>query len=119
LGTKFEKETVTGDGVDDAARARRGFDQLHFDAGFLQGVSAYQAGDATADHQCWNMTGHGDVSILAGSESFRKKRLGDELLFFEIRIENHSQIADENAAKPGGADFAAFQEHEAILAWSI
>jgi len=98
LGTKFEKETATGDGVYYAARPLRGFDELQFDAGLLQGISADQAGDATADHQCWNMTRHGDVSNLAGSESFRKERLGDELLFFEIRIENHSQIADENAA---------------------
>src|SRR5713226_9739233 len=60
--------------------------------------------------------GRGDVSILGGSESLRKKRLGDELLFFKIRVENHGQIADEDAAEPGSADFAAIEEHEAILA---
>jgi hypothetical protein len=75
LGTEFEKETVTGDGLDDASWPRRGFDQLDFDAGLLQGIGADQAGDATADHQCWDVTGHGALSILARSESFGKERL--------------------------------------------
>jgi hypothetical protein len=51
------------------------------------------------------------MSILAGSKSFRKKRLGDELLFFEIRIENHGEIANEDAAEPGGADLTAVEEN--------
>ena len=34
---------------------------------------------------------------------------------FEIRVEGHGQIADENAAEPSGADFAVIEEHEAVL----
>src|SRR5437763_35543 len=37
------------------------------------------------------------------------------MLFYDIRIEKHSQVADEDTAKPGGADFATIEEHEAIL----
>src|SRR6266478_10190013 len=59
------------------------------------------------------------MRILAGSESLRKERLGDELLFFKIWVENHGQIADEDATEPGGADFAAFEEHEAVLAGGL
>ena len=36
--------------------------------------------------------------------------------FSRYGIENHGQIADEDAAEPGGANFAAVEEHEAILA---
>ena len=52
-------------------------------------MSADEAGDATANHQSWDVTGHGEGRILVGSESFRKERLGGELLFFEIRIKDH------------------------------
>jgi hypothetical protein len=95
--------------MDDATRAWGSFHDLRVNPGFAQGVTADEAGDATADHQCWDVTGHGAVSILAGSESFRKERLRDELLFFKIRVENHGQVADEDAAEPGGADFAAIE----------
>ena len=116
LGAAFQEETVARYGADDTAGTGTGLDQVCVNPSFTQRVGADQAGDATADHQCWDVTGHGDVSILVGSESFRKERLGDELLFFEIRVENHGQIADEDAAEPGGANFAALEEHEAILA---
>jgi len=46
---------------------------------------------------------------------FEKSGLGSELLLFEIGIENHSQIADENAAEPSGADFSLVEEHKAIV----
>src|SRR5260370_8562517 len=34
----------------------------------------------------------------------------------QIRVKNHGQIADEEASEPGAPDFAAIEEHEAILA---
>ena len=110
LGAAFQEETVARYGADDTAGTGTGLDQLCPNPSFTQSVGADEARDATADHQCWDMTGHGDVSTLVGSESFRKERLGDELLLFEIRVENHGQIADEDAAEPGGADFASFEE---------
>src|SRR5215831_19025571 len=61
------------------------------------------------------MTGHGKMRILAKSESFGKKRFCGELLFFQIGIEDHRQVADKNAAEPSGANFAAPEENEAIL----
>ena len=38
------------------------------------------------------------------------------MLLFEIRIENHRKIADEDSAEPGGAHFLIVQHHQAILA---
>ena len=70
LRAEFEKEAVAEDGVDDAAGAGGGFDEMCVDAGFAEGVGADEAGDSAADHQCWDVTGHRVVSILAGSESF-------------------------------------------------
>src|SRR5260370_33537042 len=102
--------------MDDTAGTRAGLDQLHVDTSLLQCISADEAGEAAADHQCWDAMGHGDGSIRAGSESFRKERLGIELLFFQIGIETHGEIADEDAAEPSGANLVSFQEHEAILA---
>src|SRR6266481_2372098 len=116
LGAAFQQETVAHFGADDTAGAGASLDQSSANSGFAQSVGTDEAGDATADHQCWDVTSHGDVSILVGSESFRKERLGDELLFFEIRVENHGQIADEDAAEPSGAHFAAVHEYEPILA---
>ena len=111
LRSQFQEEAVANYGVDDTTGTRRGLDELCVNPSFAQSEGADKTGDAATDHQCCDMTGHGDVSILAGSKSFRKERLSDELLFFEIRVENHGQIADEDAAKPGGADFASFEEH--------
>src|SRR5260370_38297094 len=101
--------------MDDTAGTGTGLDQLHVDTSLLQGISADEAGDAAADHLCWDAMGHGDGSILAGSESFRKERLGIVLLFFKIGIENHGQISDENAPEPSGADLVPLQKHSAIL----
>jgi hypothetical protein len=117
LRSKFEQEAVASDGLNDAAGAGRSFDQFCVDADFLKCVRADEPGNSAADHQCWDVTGHGVVSILARSESFRKEGLAaDQLLFFEIGIENHGQITDEDAAEPGGANLAAIEEHEVILA---
>ena len=116
LRAQFQEETVARNGLDDAARAGRGFEEMSVNAGFSKGVGTDEARDAATDNKRWDVTGHGDLRILVGSECFRKERLGDELLFFEIRVENHSQVSDEDAAEPGGADFAAVEEHEAILA---
>jgi hypothetical protein len=44
--------------VDDAAGALRRFDKLNFDACSLQGVGAYEAGDAAANDQRLNVSGH-------------------------------------------------------------
>jgi hypothetical protein len=115
LRAEFEKKTVTSDGMDDPARTRRGFDQGNVNTCLAESVGADEAGDAPADNQCLDLTSHGAVSILARSECFRKERLGDELLFFEVRIEHHGQIANENAAEPSRADFAAVEERETIL----
>src|SRR5260370_3116418 len=49
LRSQFEEEAIASDGVDDAAGARRGFDELCVNAGFAQGVSANEAGDAASD----------------------------------------------------------------------
>src|SRR6266850_805487 len=116
LRSQFQEEAIASHGVDDATGKRRRLEQLCVNPSFAQSEGADKAGNAATDHHCCDVTGHGDVSILAGSKSFRKERLGDELLFFEIWVENHCQIADENAAEPGGADFASFEKHEAILA---
>ena len=117
LGAQFQEEAVAGDGLYDTAGAGSGFEKLGVDTGFAEGVGADEAGDSTADHQSWDVTGHGVVSILADSESFGKERLAaDELLFFKIGIEDHGQIADEDAAQPGGANFAAIEEDQAIFA---
>src|ERR1700741_2520558 len=101
--------------MNDPAGACRCFDQLNLNACLAESVGAYEPGDAPAYNQCLGVTSHDAVSILARSESFRKERLGNELLFFEIGIENHGQVADENTAEPSGPDFAAFEEHETIL----
>src|SRR5260370_27037207 len=69
LRSQFEEEATASDGIDDATGARRGFDELRVNAELAQGISADEAGDAAADHQCWDVTGHRAVSILAGSES--------------------------------------------------
>ncbi len=58
------------DGLDDAAGARGGFNEFGVNASFAQGLSADEAGNSAADHQCWDVTGHGVVGILARSESF-------------------------------------------------
>jgi len=117
LGSQFQQVAFARDGLNDAAGAGRGFKKLGVDTGFAEGVRADEAGDSTADHQCWDVTGHGVVSILAESERFGKERLAaDELLFFKIGIEGHGQITDEDAAQPGGANFAAIEEHEAVFA---
>src|ERR1700682_1604763 len=75
LRSQFQQEAVASYRADDTTGTRRGLDQLCVDPGFAQSVGADEAGDATADHQCWDMTGHGDVSTLVGSECFRKERL--------------------------------------------
>jgi hypothetical protein len=36
-----------------------------------------------------DVTGHDVPLVIVSSESFGKERLGDELLLFEIGIENH------------------------------
>jgi hypothetical protein len=59
-----------GDGSDDAAGTRRGFDQLRINTGFAEGVGANETGDATTDYECWDVTSHRAVSNLARSESF-------------------------------------------------
>src|SRR5690242_17883933 len=38
------------------------------------------------------------------------------MLFFQVGIENHGEIADEDAAKPSGADFVGIEEDQAIFA---
>jgi hypothetical protein len=58
LRAEFEEKAVASDGVDDAAGAGRGFKELNFDAGFLEGVGADEAGDATADDQRLNRRVH-------------------------------------------------------------
>src|SRR5450755_3381880 len=38
------------------------------------------------------------------------------MLLFQIWIENHGQVADEDSSEPGGADFFAVDDDQAILA---
>src|SRR2546430_16641568 len=64
LGAAFQEETVARYGADDTAGTWTGLDQLCRNPRFTQSVGADEARDATADHQCWDMTGHGDVSTL-------------------------------------------------------
>src|ERR1700730_5512981 len=51
----------------------------------------------------------------AGLERFRKERLRVELLLFEVRIEDHGEVADKNTAQPGGADLVSIHQHEPIF----
>ena len=50
------------------------------------------------------------------SESFREKRFGRQLLSFQIRIEDHRQIANEDSAEPGAPDLVPLEENQPILA---
>ena len=70
LWAQFQEEAVASYGVDDTTRARRGFGESGVDAGFEKVVGADEAGNAATDYQCWDVTGHRAVSILARSESF-------------------------------------------------
>ena len=45
-----------------------------------------------------SMRGHGKDAGLNTLQSFRKQRLGVQVLFFQVRIKNHRQIANENSA---------------------
>lgn len=38
------------------------------------------------------------------------------MLFFEVGVEEHGDVANENAAEPGGADFGCVKDDEAVLA---
>src|SRR5215471_7295116 len=48
------------------------------------------------------------------SESFGEKRLGVQMLLFEIRIKNHREIADKDAAYPRSADLILRKENKSI-----
>ncbi len=41
------------------------------------------------------------------------------MLLFEIRIEKHRKIADEDSAEPRGAHFFLIQQHQAVLARAL
>ena len=116
LRPQFQQKAVAAGRVKNAAGPGRSFDKKNFDARFLERIRANQPRNAAANHQSLSVTGHDEGRILAGSKSFRKKRLGGQLLFFQIRIKKHSQVANENAAEPGGADFAILKEHQPIVA---
>lgn len=89
LRAKFEEEAVTALGANHAAWTRGGFDNLGVDVGFAQRIDTDQTGDSGADYQDWNVSGHVVAENRIGSESFRKERLGMEVLLFEVGIENH------------------------------
>src|SRR5215469_1409852 len=48
-------------------------------------------------------------------KGFGKERPGGELLLFKIRIKDHGQVANEDAAQPGGADFLVVEDNQTIL----
>jgi len=50
------------------------------------------------------------------SECLREERLGRQLLFFQVRIKDHGQIANENSSQPSGPNFIGFEKNEAIFA---
>jgi hypothetical protein len=83
LRSEFQQEAFTGDGLNDTAGTKGGFEDFSLNARIAEGVGADEARNSAADHQCWDVTGHGVLSILARSESFGKERLvADQLLFF-------------------------------------
>src|SRR5258707_338105 len=97
LRAQFEEKTIVPLGPNNAARAGRGFHELGIYAGFAQGVSAYQARYSAAHNQSWRVSRHGIWQFLSASECFRKQRFGVEMLFFQIGIKNHRQVADKDA----------------------
>jgi len=59
LWAGFEEEAVAALGADDAAGTRGGFDDLGVDSRTCGGrVSEGEAGDAAADDEDWNVSGH-------------------------------------------------------------
>src|SRR5580693_8002831 len=86
------------------------FNQQNVHPQFAQRVGAHQARNSSANNQRWDVTSHGVAKYLAISESFREQGLGSELLPFQVGIEDHGQVANEDPPKPGGANFAALQQ---------
>src|SRR5437879_2225633 len=56
--------------------------------------------------------------MCSRSERLGKERLGVEMLPLEVWIENHREIADKDAAEPGGANFVVHNQQQAVFARS-
>lgn len=95
---EFAQIPIFFDRLNNATRPRPAFQHQNVLSGLLQRVSAAKARNSRANDNCkW--------TVSHGSERFREERLGVQVLFFEIGVENHRQVADKNAAEPGSANF--------------
>ncbi len=110
LRAQFDQKTIASLGPNDAARTRGCFHELGVYARFAQRVSAYQARYSGAHNQSWRVSRHRIRQFLSASERFRKQGLGVEMLFFEIGIKNHCQVADKYPPEPRGANFICVQQ---------
>jgi hypothetical protein len=70
LRAEFQKEAVARDGLNDSARTGRSFEEMRIQASFPERVSADEAGNSSADHQCLDAGRHGVLPVIDSSESF-------------------------------------------------
>jgi hypothetical protein len=110
LRPKFKKIAVFRNRLNHAAGPRGRFQQQHILSGLFESIGAGQARNSRADHD-------GKWSGSHDSERLREERLGVQLLLFEVRVEKHRQIANENAAEPGSANLVSIDGQQTILAW--
>src|SRR5258708_24726637 len=57
--------------------------------------------------------------MCSRSERLGKERFGVEMLSLDVWIENHCEVADKDAAEPGGANFVVRNHQQAIFARSL
>ena len=103
LRADVEVEAVFFDGVDDAAEARAALDQQHRQIHRAKAV-ARRPGRKFRRRSpgCWE-----GRARCEKSERLREQRALGQALFFEIRIEDHGDVANEDAAERRDADFVA------------
>ena len=60
LGAEFQEVAIAALRTNHAARTPGGLDNLSVDTGIAQVICAGEAGDACADDEDWNVSGHED-----------------------------------------------------------
>lgn len=53
---------------------------------------------------------------MAELERFGEEGFGGEVLFFEVGVEEHGDVADEDTAEPSRANFGRVEDNEAVFA---